>query len=725
MKKRICFVLVLVLLFSAVSCNGSPNPTPENPSTSQTDEGPGEITLFTGSADGNYRIVVPESATEAQAELSARLVSAAKEITGKTVQRVNDQTGKYPEQAKEILLGPTARAETQDLLGKLGDSEYRIRYDGEKIVILASNDTLLSDAVETWIASWRCADAKVTVIAQDQMKQAEASPVLAEGDRFQATVVLDSDLSDETRKQVTTSFVNLRSRMGVRGIAVIQDEESPLPAESVEILIGDTNRAESRSALNLLQGAGYRIEVTESKIAVVASDEAHLVSAVSALCDMLVQIKAGTVKGNISLYEVRGMTKTEGAENKEWLEHLPDFKMGELTASYAETANSLVRIYDRTVRRDYEGYLAELAGAGFTGTLTSNLGENLYCCYENAKSTVFVSFSAVAGRTRVYAEQKGDSNYPAPADETAGTEATVPHLWQLEVDNKNTKANGGMSYIFQCANGNFFIIDGGYGTDTEADRIYRFLQERTPEGQKPVIEGWFISHLHDDHYGALLRFADKYSSKVDVLTFYYHFTPLITVKTAMGRWRNAVHYGRLHTGMNFSVAGLRIDVLYTMEDLFPVVTENVNEASTVIRVTAGGQRILFLGDIMSLASERMLAEIPADALKSDLVQVAHHGYDGASVALYQAIDPETLLWPMNIVGWQDSGYLSNPQNVFGFWYERTRGEFPLANHWLTHTDSIKKIFVAGFGTTEIPLPYTPEGEKIGDFDAYYEENKNQ
>ena len=292
-----------------------------------------------------------------------------------------------------------------------------------------------------------------------------------------------------------------------------------------------------------------------------------------------------------------------------------------------------------------------------------------------------------------------------------------------------------MSYVFRGTNGEFFILDGGYETETEADRIYTLLRENTPAGQTPVIAGWYLSHLHGDHYGAMLAFSEKYASEIPVRAFYYHFSQRAgdvqwlsdikrSVETAMGRWGDAVRYGNLHTGLGFTVAGIRVDVLFTQEDLLPTLTDDLNETSTVIRVTAGGQRLLFLADMGRLTAERMLAELPASELKSDIVQVAHHGYEGASLAFYQTVNPETVLWPMNIVGWQESGYASVPQNVFGFWYRMSPTDaYPFGNRWLVDSASVKKILVSGFGTAEIPLPFTPEGEKLGDFQDYYNKHK--
>ena len=130
---------------------------------------------------------------------------------------------------------------------------------------------------------------------------------------------------------------------------------------------------------------------------------------------------------------------------------------------------------------------------------------------------MYVSFSAQSGRTRIYAESAGTNRTPELAPET---ETGTPRLWQLEIDNRNSKLNGGMSYVFRGANGEFFILDGGYNTETEADRIYTLLRENTPAGQTPVIAGWYISHLHGDHYVAMLAFSEKYASEVSVRAFY-------------------------------------------------------------------------------------------------------------------------------------------------------------------------------------------------------------
>ena len=92
-------------------------------------------------------------------------------------------------------------------------------------------------------------------------------------------------------------------------------------------------------------------------------------------------------------------------------------------------------------------------------------------------------------------------------------------LYQLELDYSNIDC--GMSYVFHLQDGRFFIIDGGYFTPGEEDRLYGFLKERC-KGE-PVIAGWFFSHAHDDHIGNFIQFMHKYKEQVQIEQLIYNF----------------------------------------------------------------------------------------------------------------------------------------------------------------------------------------------------------
>ena len=64
----------------------------------------------------------------------------------------------------------------------------------------------------------------------------------------------------------------------------------------------------------------------------------------------------------------------------------------------------------------------------------------------------------------------------------------------------------------------------------------------------------------------------------------------------------------------------------------------------VIQFDTGKTKILILGDTGTKSSEKLLNN-QKDKLKSDILQVAHHGQDGATEELYKQIDPDICLWP--------------------------------------------------------------------------------
>ena len=123
---------------------------------------------------------------------------------------------------------------------------------------------------------------------------------------------------------------------------------------------------------------------------------------------------------------------------------------------------------------------------------------------------------------------------------------------------------------------------------------------------------------------------------------------------------------------------------------------------------------------------------------SDIVQFAHHGYEGATVELYDMIGAPTVLWPLNIYGWQTP----DGTNVFENWktYTATKNQ-SIANKYICEQASyVKKIIVAGEGirdvvtgayvpvggVTEIVLgTWSPTGSKLPNYTAIHNEIKSK
>ena len=81
-------------------------------------------------------------------------MNALKEASGHKPERYYDDTEKYPENEKEILLGLTSRESSALAMEELQEDEYLIQQRGSKIVVLAANEYLLGQAVNALIATW-------------------------------------------------------------------------------------------------------------------------------------------------------------------------------------------------------------------------------------------------------------------------------------------------------------------------------------------------------------------------------------------------------------------------------------------------------------------------------------------------------------------------------------------------------------------------------------------
>ncbi|MBR4308862.1 MAG: MBL fold metallo-hydrolase [Oscillospiraceae bacterium] len=260
-----------------------------------------------------------------------------------------------------------------------------------------------------------------------------------------------------------------------------------------------------------------------------------------------------------------------------------------------------------------------------------------------------------------------------------------------------------MSYVVKTRQGKIIVIDGGYKTGNyDPKYLYAFLQDVTGKSV-PHVDAWFFTHNHNDHYGAFLGIAELYPNGITVDTIYHRFptatelpiyfaddkptdrvTALNYIPNAAKKLKNA-EGGAVKTEILNSILTdgcnsmldfdeVHIDVLLTCEDVFKevdtnttkysgtlansattafsnktlkqLVSGNFNESSTVFRMTVPGKTILITGDA-AFACGVVLQKYHGTAfdLKSDVVQVSHHGQAGLQKAVYTLVDADVALWP--------------------------------------------------------------------------------
>lgn len=219
-----------------------------------------------------------------------------------------------------------------------------------------------------------------------------------------------------------------------------------------------------------------------------------------------------------------------------------------------------------------------------------------------------------------------------------------------------------MSYVLRTAAGRLIVMDGGCRAD--ADALLALLEKLA--GPRPAVEAWFLTHAHDDHIGALTELLENKRSafSADRILCNFPSHEWLTSHDAGGHALQCLpnllqaagsRISRVAAGDRFVIDDMTFQVL-RVPDL-QITANAVNNSSVVFRLTVEkGWSVLFTGDLGEEAGDTLLKALPPEDIRSDVVQMAHHGQYGVNKAFYAAVAPRVCLWPTPNWLWEnDSG----------------------------------------------------------------------
>lgn len=204
-----------------------------------------------------------------------------------------------------------------------------------------------------------------------------------------------------------------------------------------------------------------------------------------------------------------------------------------------------------------------------------------------------------------------------------------------------------MGYIVRTNDNKTIVIDGGM--DTDANNLIKYIKN-----YENKVDYWFITHPHMDHSGAFINIIEN--TDIQIGHIYYTINTLDWYKTYdQSRTEEIENFFKVinnekinnikeevNIGDNIAInENIKIEILGIKN---PEITINpINNSSMVFKLYVNDKSILFLGDTGKESSLKLIEKY-GENLKSDIVQMAHHGQDGAVEELYKLVKPSICLW---------------------------------------------------------------------------------
>ncbi len=327
------------------------------------------------------------------------------------------------------------------------------------------------------------------------------------------------------------------------------------------------------------------------------------------------------------------------------------------TAHYG--SGTYVTNIENTTKAEYEAYLKQFEERGFVKYADNGEGLDyaVFCStYIKDNFVITISHYTRENKTNISFYQDFPvsehliykDSYVEGNIENAKTKLHMMELRRL-----------GNSFVFQLKNGHFLISDGGM----QYDLVYLldYLESLTPEGEKPVIEAWVITHAHADHCGAINAFVDipQHLGRVCVEGVYFsepsqRVTDKCGGSIQIGKMKQAIRLlktsqgkqtptYRPQTGQRYYFNDITMDILLTQEQVpFEKYKSDLNTSSTVCMFTIEGQKCFFSGDIHKEGLDFIRTNYSQEYLTLDIFTLNHHGFN-TSVSFTDYITVKTLL----------------------------------------------------------------------------------
>ncbi len=454
--------------------------------------------------------------------------------------------------------------------------------------------------------------------------------------------------------------------------------------ETVEILVGVTNYQETATVSESLRFGDYAVKVVGKKIVVVGFTDNAMSAAANSLITKLTSLVTGDELKSLSVKAED--VEISGTKNAT-ISSLPAFAGGTYDSWYdpGDSCDEITII--KTTAEAYDNYVAELKNSGYTEHTSREVNSNKFATLYSDKYTVNVGYYDYDKKVRIIIEPYDKTTlFGSEADNkyTVVTKSQITMIGLEYQKSDGTYASNGMSILIRLADGRFIVIDGGFNRAKDMSLLIAQLKAQSADYVAKTggikIAGWIITHAHGDHSGCLVgQYASLKSNNITVERFIVNFmsddernksinyylsnnssnwssgegaqwSKVYSAASALGADIVVTHVGHI-----YYLADMTLETLYTIENYGPTLAQAFNTTSLIMKMTFTDpetkQQTVYLstGDATGpafLATARYFGNY----LKSDIVQVAHHGYttwgtEEGTMQAYRLATPPTVLWP--------------------------------------------------------------------------------
>ncbi len=670
MIKTLALLLALLMVGSGLIACSKEDPTPGADSDSSTEAPANESEAAPVDTEGapiaydlkSFAIIKGETSGD-NGTVSANYVYNSIKNKGIKPERPTADSASEAGEALEILVGKTNRAETTALSGKLtADNQFAVSFQKNKIVILATRDAALLQAAESFVELYLSKAENGVITANENHTYIGTTNLIEVGAAGASHFsVVRSTNASSVAKQVAESIASrIKTRLGAESVKPVDDFE-PFDADAKLIIVGNVDEAKYPELTEIKKGwqnYEYGMQIVGNRIYIMGGIDDALNSAAKLFIEALTN-RGEIVDGRLLVAfpeSLRGVV--DG-----YLVDYPQFTDGTLSNSFVNPNCEIVNTYSGVLASEFDAYVAALTAAGFAPTGAEHtIGVNRFrTLIHEDKGQIHLAYYA----SRVEGQEGSMQLFANPLSETVAipqdtydpttqkiTETTF-HVMSMDYEHHEHYEDGnGLSYVVTLEDGRYVVFDGGYTQD--ALPLYNYLKKHNQSADGKIhIAAWFVSHPHADHYGAIKPFLTNYGSDVEVEYFVANAASLDRIGLS-SNWlldvlpslltQTGAKLIKPHPGQVLTFCNTEFEILLTHENLpKAALVSDENNTSTVVRMWENGHSILMTMDASQEASGKMVS-LYADALKSDLFQVNHHGYGGGTQDLFEAAGAQYILW---------------------------------------------------------------------------------